>query len=155
MTSNTCIAKPWGGRAGEKRHGCWFFNWNADFWDSSLRLTSLKLLYGWTERKGNCLSENSCFLERVNLSDFNNYRMLVWKVFCFLTFSCFPVFILQYFTGNRDRNTVVTNSFVPILRCRYIRVHPRRWYKHISMRVEFYGCLTGILYNLEVKEIIF
>ena len=23
------------------------------------------------------------------------------------------------------------------------------------MRVEFYGCLTGILYNLEVKAIIF
>ena len=57
------------------------------------------------------------------------------------------MFILQYFTGNRDQNTVVTNSFVPILRCRYIRVHPRKWYKHISMRVEFYGCLTGILYN--------
>ena len=52
-------------------------------------------------------------------------------------------YLLQYFTGNRDQNTVVTNSFVPILRCRYIRVRPRGWYKHISMRVEFYGCFTG------------
>ncbi|XP_027046430.1 uncharacterized protein LOC113674157 [Pocillopora damicornis] len=49
---------------------------------------------------------------------------------------------IKYFTGNRDQNTVVTNSFVPILRCRYIRVRPRGWYKHISMRVEFYGCFT-------------
>ena len=142
-----------GGRE-RKRHGFRFFNWNADVWDASLRLNLLKLLYKWTDRKGNSLLENSCFLERVNLLDFNNYGILVLKS-VFLTFPCFPVFILQYFTGNRDRNTVVTNSFVQILRCRYIRVHPRRWYKHISMRVEFYGCLTGILYNLEVKAIIF
>ena len=74
-----------------KRHGCRFFNWNADFWDASLRLNLLKLLYRWTERKGNCLSENSCFLERVNLLDFKNYCMLVLKSVLFshfLLFSC-------------------------------------------------------------------
>lgn len=48
-----------------------------------------------------------------------------------------------YFTGNRDRNTVMTNPFNPAIRARYIRVCPWGWYRHISMRVEFYGCFTG------------
>ena len=26
---------------------------------------------------------------------------------------------------------------------RYIRIHPVKWYGHISMRAEFYGCRTG------------
>ncbi|KAK2554621.1 EGF-like repeat and discoidin I-like domain-containing protein 3, partial [Acropora cervicornis] len=52
-----------------------------------------------------------------------------------------------YFTGNRDQNTVMTNSFSPILRCRYIRVHPKSWYRHIAMRVEFYGCRTSIIFQ--------
>ena len=50
----------------------------------------------------------------------------------------------KYFTGNRDRNTVVTNPFNPAIRARYIRVCPWGWYRHISMRVEFYGCFTGV-----------
>ena len=49
----------------------------------------------------------------------------------------------KYFTGNRDRNTVATNPFNPAIRGRYIRVCPWGWYRHISMRVEFYGCFTG------------
>ena len=84
----------WVGGRERKRHGCWFFNWNADFWDACLRLNSLKLLYRWTERKGNCPSENSCFLERVNLLDFNNYRILVLKS---VLFSHFPLFSCVYF----------------------------------------------------------
>ena len=76
-----------------KRHGFRFFNWNADVWDASLRLNLLKLLYEWTDRKGNSLSENSCFLERVNLLDFNNYRILVLKS---VLFSHFPLFSCVY-----------------------------------------------------------
>ncbi|XP_027046414.1 uncharacterized protein LOC113674139 [Pocillopora damicornis] len=48
----------------------------------------------------------------------------------------------KYFTGNRDRNSVVHNPLNPAIRCRYIRVHPWGWYRHISMRAEFYGCFT-------------
>ena len=84
----------WVGGWERKRHGCRFFNWNADFWDASLRLNSLKLLYKWTDRKGSCLSENSCFLERVNLLDFINYRILVLKS---VLFSHFPLFSCVYF----------------------------------------------------------
>lgn len=53
------------------------------------------------------------------------------------------LFPVQYFTGNRDQNTIVSHAFIPALRCRYVRVHPWGWYRHISMRLEFYGCLTG------------
>jgi len=87
-----------GGRE-RKRHGCRFFNRNADFWDASLRLSSLKLLYRWTERKGNCLSENSCFLERVNLSDFYNYRRLVLKSVLFSHFLLFSCVYFAVFRG--------------------------------------------------------
>ena len=82
-----------GGRE-RKRHGFRFFNWNADVWDASLRLNLLKLIYKWTDRKGNSLSENSCFLERVNLLDFNNYRILVLNS---VLFSHFPLFSCVYF----------------------------------------------------------
>ena len=49
----------------------------------------------------------------------------------------------------------MTNSFSPILRCRYIRVHPKSWYRHIAMRVEFYGCRTSIVvvFNFPVPKI--
>ncbi|CAH3022884.1 unnamed protein product [Porites evermanni] len=49
---------------------------------------------------------------------------------------------IKYFSGNRDQNTVVCHPFIPALRCRYVRVHPWGWYRHISMRAEFYGCRT-------------
>ncbi|XP_068726466.1 uncharacterized protein [Montipora capricornis] len=48
----------------------------------------------------------------------------------------------KYFTGNRDRNTVVSYPFVPCIRGRYVRIHPWGWSSHISLRVEFYGCRT-------------
>ena len=50
---------------------------------------------------------------------------------------------LQYFSGNRDQNTVVLHRLFPRIRARYIRVHPWGWYRHISMRVEFFGCSAG------------
>lgn len=55
----------------------------------------------------------------------------------------------QYFTGNRDQNTVKSYALVPNIRARFIRIRPWGWYGHISMRAEFYGCLTGSwLYRL-------
>ena len=50
---------------------------------------------------------------------------------------------VQYFRGNRDRNTVVMHILRPKIEARVVRVHPVRWVNHISMRVEFYGRAAG------------
>ena len=65
----------------------------------------------------------------------------------FFTFFTF-FFCFQYFTGNRDQNTVVQYRLFPRVIARYIRVHPWGWYKHISMRVDFYGCPQGNVYSV-------
>ena len=54
-----------------------------------------------------------------------------------------PCFFVQYFRGNRDRNTVVMHLLRPKIEARVIRIHPVRWVNHISMRVEFYGRAAG------------
>ena len=54
-------------------------------------------------------------------------------------------FFKQVFKGNRDRNTVVSHGIIPPIRARYLRLHPKSWRSHISMRVEFYGCAVGEL----------
>ena len=55
----------------------------------------------------------------------------------------------QYFTGNRDQNSIVQHRLFPRILARFVRVHPWGWYRHIAMRVEFYGCSqgTGIVIN--------
>ena len=49
----------------------------------------------------------------------------------------------QYFPGNINRNTVRRHQLTTTIRARYVRVLPTNWYRHISMRVEFYGCVIG------------
>ncbi|XP_078346606.1 uncharacterized protein LOC144631897 [Oculina patagonica] len=49
----------------------------------------------------------------------------------------------QVFTGNSDRYTVVRNELDKPVITRYIRIHPKTWNGHISMRTEFYGCKSG------------
>ena len=51
---------------------------------------------------------------------------------------------LQVLKGNSDHDTEVLHVFVPPIQARYIRVHPRKWHEHISMRMELLGCLPGI-----------
>ncbi|XP_020631503.1 uncharacterized protein LOC110068467 [Orbicella faveolata] len=46
----------------------------------------------------------------------------------------------KYFQGNRDQNSVVQHRLFPRIKAQYIEIHPWGWYRHISMRVEFYGC---------------
>ncbi|XP_031562905.1 uncharacterized protein LOC116298543 [Actinia tenebrosa] len=46
-------------------------------------------------------------------------------------------------TGNADRNTIVGHVLLTPIIARYIRVRPKSWYRHISMRLELYGCTTG------------
>ena len=47
---------------------------------------------------------------------------------------------LQTFPGNYDRNGIQTRSFDPPLYARFVRLVPRGWRSHISMRLELYGC---------------
>nr|XP_058944113.1 uncharacterized protein LOC131772241 [Pocillopora verrucosa] len=51
------------------------------------------------------------------------------------------------FNANWDENTVVYNTINPVIFARYIRVMPKTWKSHISMRVEFYDC-GGSEYNV-------
>lgn len=51
--------------------------------------------------------------------------------------------ILQYFQGNRDQHSLVCNVLNPPVIARFMRIIPRGWYRHISMRIEFYGCKAG------------
>nr|XP_058963395.1 lactadherin-like [Pocillopora verrucosa] len=46
----------------------------------------------------------------------------------------------KLFIGNSDKNNVVSHDLNPPIRARFIRFRPREWFKHISMRVELYGC---------------
>ncbi|XP_030849105.1 fibropellin-1 isoform X5 [Strongylocentrotus purpuratus] len=45
----------------------------------------------------------------------------------------------RIFTGNSDRNTIVTNTLPVPQMCRYVRLMPVRWFGHISLRMEIYG----------------
>lgn len=44
------------------------------------------------------------------------------------------------YNGNKDGNTVVTNTFDTPIIARYLRVKPTRWRDRISLRMELYGC---------------
>ncbi|KAL9955702.1 hypothetical protein ACROYT_G037062 [Oculina patagonica] len=53
----------------------------------------------------------------------------------------------KIFTGNTDRNNVVTHELVPPIRAQYIRVIPESWFIIIALRLEFYGCLAILAEN--------
>lgn len=59
-------------------------------------------------------------------------------------FSFYLTLLLQVFTGNTDRDTVVSRDLYPPIRARYIRFRPVTWEGHISMRVELYGCQGNV-----------
>lgn len=54
------------------------------------------------------------------------------------------------YPANSDRHTVIGNVLEPPIIARYIRVLPQTWYGHMSMRLQFYGCIKGI-----TKQILF
>ena len=76
-------------------------------------------------------------------------KLLLWKntdntgVKRTLDNSVYLYFCLQVFTANSDRYTVVRNALDKPVITRYIRIHPKTWNSHISMRAEFYGCREG------------
>ena len=49
-------------------------------------------------------------------------------------FSC-----LQVFPANNDRNSIVAHVLTPHIYARYVKIKPRSWFRHISMRFELYG----------------
>ena len=54
------------------------------------------------------------------------------------------------FDGNQDRDTVVYNRLSPPVTTLFIRVSPREWHNHISMRIEIYGC-PGTLKKFKMR----
>lgn len=71
-----------------------------------------------------------------------------WVVSYVITYSLDGKTFAQYknsnvFPGNNDQNTVVKNALRPTIIASYIRIHPYSWHKHISMRLELYGCNEG------------
>lgn len=47
---------------------------------------------------------------------------------------------VKLFQGNFNRLATVSHRLVPRVRARYVRIYPKTWYSHISMRIELYGC---------------
>ena len=68
---------------------------------------------------------------------------------------------LQTFRGNYDRNGIQTHSFDPPIYGRFVRLNPRGWKSHISMRLELYGCpwskqfVCSVYYYLSVIFVCF
>ena len=84
---------------------------------------------------------------------YTTYNIIRWLMLltdnykCSFTFSAWQCrlltdtfVILQQFQGNYDRYSVRTHAFRPALYARYVRIQPRGWRSHISMRMELYGC---------------
>ncbi|XP_028412152.1 lactadherin-like [Dendronephthya gigantea] len=47
---------------------------------------------------------------------------------------------VKVFLGNKDKNSIVTNTFKTGIKARYIRVVPKSWSNYPTMRLELYGC---------------
>ncbi|XP_022796957.1 lactadherin-like [Stylophora pistillata] len=50
------------------------------------------------------------------------------------------------FSGNRDQDSIVYHKLNPPIQARFIKLRPKRWYGHISLRMELYGCI-GIIFT--------
>ena len=59
-----------------------------------------------------------------------------------------PCFVLQVFLGNSDSGTVVTHVLIPPIKARYVRLIPVEWHNYISLRMELYGCLGTVRFQV-------
>ena len=70
--------------------------------------------------------------------------MNIKKLFIIVVIDLFAIVLsptlLQDFTGNSDRNSVVYHELNPPIRARFLRFLPVTWNSFIAMRVELYGC---------------
>ena len=53
------------------------------------------------------------------------------------------IFLHQVFDGNTDQNSLSTHQLAEHIIARKVRLHPRTWHRHISLRAEFYGCIPS------------
>ena len=49
-------------------------------------------------------------------------------------------FYFKDFDANQDRDTIVYHQLSPAINALSIRLRPIAWFRHISMRMELYGC---------------
>ncbi|XP_078358209.1 EGF-like repeat and discoidin I-like domain-containing protein 3 [Oculina patagonica] len=61
----------------------------------------------------------------------------------------------KVFTGNSDRNTVVTHVLLQPIRARSVKIMPtaNAWEGRISMRAEFYGCVLTDRYQVIGRKV--
>lgn len=74
------------------------------------------------------ISDKTDFLHGISMTMINNYSFSLHS---------------QLFQANRDQNSIVKNAINPPILARYVKLNPRGWYRHISMRVDYYGCVAG------------
>ena len=80
------------------------------------------------------------------LNSGQEHRMFsLWTCAKKAEYSLIPFLFHQIFRGNFERNFIVTHRFRRPFKARYVRIHPKTWRGHISMRVELYGCRLGKL----------
>lgn len=85
---------------------------------------------------------------------FWSWLVTLWPIGNFFTFHfitenwyCKSTHVdFQVFAGNRNRRAKVYSQFPQVLQCRYIRIYPQTWRRHISMRVEI---VHGSCFNSE------
>jgi len=58
----------------------------------------------------------------------------------------------QIFEGNSDNNGLVRNWFNPSIKTTAIRIYPYEWVKHITLRVELFGCDPSVGEEEERKQ---
>ena len=51
--------------------------------------------------------------------------------------------MLQLFPGNTDTNTVIRHAFSPAIRAQYLRLYPKEYQAHRSIRIEVVGYYEG------------
>ena len=90
--------------------------------------------FGWTSQKVTLVQ---CLLE---------------EYFIFYQHVHFFLFFIKTFPGNYDRNGIQTRSFNPPIYGRFVRIQPRGWRSHISMRLELYGCPWSKCYFIYSKR---
>ncbi|XP_078380197.1 uncharacterized protein LOC144663138 [Oculina patagonica] len=56
--------------------------------------------------------------------------------------------IVKEFDGNIDQNGVVTHNLLQPIRARYVLIKPTQARRRVAMRVEFYGCVPSVRYQV-------
>jgi len=58
----------------------------------------------------------------------------------------------QIFEGNSDNDGLVRNWFNPPIQTTSIRIYPHEWHRHITLRVELFGCDPSVGEEEERKQ---